>query len=149
MRDNISIIDKETIEINGREYVSEDTSLVFVIKCLIKEYDDLKGEYCKLVEQYEQVAGIVSKENDAYVMTFSDLSRRLGMDRQALMTISGRAEFDKYRTYVTKPRKAPALIVTRQSLTLLQDFLNSKPKTKKSEKGFNRLLKDISDGYTC
>ena len=149
MRDCINIIDKNTLEVKGSKYSIGDTSLVFVLMCLVREYDDLKLVYDRLLEQHQKVIKIKSTEDNAYVMSFLDLANRLDINKQTLMVITSRAEFDKYRTYVTVPRKRPALIVTKNSLKLLYTYLNEKTRIEFSQQKFKTLLRSITDGYSC
>ena len=149
MRNSINIIDKNIIEVKGHRYTSEDTVLVFAISCLVQEYDDLKLAYDRLIEQQEKVKSIAAIEGMAYIMTFFDLSNKLGINRQTLMIITSRADFDKYRTYITVPRKHPALIVIKNSLKLLYTYLNEKSRINYSEQKFKTLLRAVINGYSC
>jgi hypothetical protein len=149
MRSCINIIDKHTIEVKGHKYTSDDHGLVYAMCCLVREFDDLKVEYDRLVELHQKVVGIESTDGNAYVMTFFDLANRIEINRQQLMMIASRPEFDKYRTYITKPKKHPAFIVSKNSLKLLYKYLNEKSRIQFSEQKFRTLLRGIIDGYTC
>ena len=148
MRELISIIDNYTIQVKGIQYTREDSNLIYILRCLIKDYDNLKTEYDRLSERYQKVLNVTRLEDFAYVMTSFDLAERIDIKRQSLLQIICRAEFDKYRTYVTKPRYRQALIVTKQSLLLLYKFLKGK-KIGFSEEKLDNLLKEIMYGNSC
>lgn len=149
MRSCINIIDKHTLEVKGHKYTSDDHGLVYAMCCLVREFDDLKAEYDRLLELHQKVVGVETTDGNAYVMTFIDLANRIEIHKQTLMMIASRPEFDKYRTYITKPKKHPALIVSKNSLKLLYKYLNEKSRIQFSEQKFRTLLRGVIDGYTC
>ena len=149
MREYIKIIDNDNIAVKNCIYNKDETGLVFAIRCLTQEYDDLKLEYDRLIEQHKKVISITNVDGDAYIMSFRDLSNRLGVSVQTLMTLTSRTEFNEYYTYITRPRKCKAIIVTQKSLELLRTFLGRNKNRRIIEENLDKLLEDIKFGKPC